>query len=124
METTADRIEALIELECLSTNAFARKIGVDAGNLGKMLAGKQNITDSTLRKIVDALGCTFEWLKFGEGEMFADGVKSNTSTTINSHNENSNINDSDTINRLLALLEEKDKQINQLLQIISNLSKQ
>lgn len=122
MTAIIKRIEALIESECLSTNAFARKIGVDAGNLGKMLAGKQNITDSTLRKIVDAIGCTFEWLKFGEGEMFANGVRPNSTTTINSHNENSSINDSDTINRLLALLEEKDKQINQLLQIISNLS--
>ena len=122
MKTITERIEALIELECVSTNAFARKVGVDAGNLGKMLAGKQNITDSTLRKIVDATGSSFEWLKYGEGEMFINDSKPKT-TTINSNNENSNINDSDTINRLLALLEEKDKQINQLLQIISNLSK-
>ena len=122
MKTITERIEALIELECVSTNAFARKVGVDAGNLGKMLAGKQNITDSTLRKIVDATGCSFEWLKYGEGEMFINDSKPKT-TTINSNNENSSINDSDTINRLLAMLEEKDKQINQLLQIISNLSK-
>lgn len=122
MKTITERIEALIELECISTNAFARKVGVDAGNLGKMLAGKQNITDSTLRKIVDATGCSFEWLKYGEGEMFINDSKPKT-TTINSNNENSSINDSDTINRLLALLEEKDKQINHLLQIISNLSK-
>lgn len=122
MKTITERIEALIELECISTNAFARKVGVDAGNLGKMLAGKQSITDSTLRKIVDATGCSFEWLKYGEGEMFINDSKPKT-TTINSNNENSSINDSDTINRLLALLEEKDKQINHLLQIISNLSK-
>lgn len=54
--------------------------------------------------------------------MFINDSKPKT-TTINSNNENSSINDSDTINRLLAMLEEKDKQINQLLQIISNLSK-
>ena len=71
MKTITERIEALIELECVSTNAFARKVGVDAGNLGKMLAGKQNITDSTLRKIVDATGSSFEWLKYGEGDMLA-----------------------------------------------------
>ena len=75
-----------------------------------------------IKQIVDVIGCTFEWLKFGEGEMFSDGFRPNNTTTINSHNENSSINDSNTINRLLALLEEKDKQINQLLQIISNLS--
>lgn len=110
MNTTTERIETLIELECSSTNAFARKIGVDPGNLGKMLAGKQNVTDGTLRKMADAVGCNFEWLKYGEGEMFPDGRKPKA-TTINSHNENSSINDSDIINRLLSLLEEKDRQI-------------
>jgi hypothetical protein len=117
-----ERIEILIELECISSNAFALKVGVDPRNLSRMLADKQTITDRTLRKIVDAIGCTFEWLKYGEGEMFPAGSPKNAAT-INSNNENSNINDSDTINRLLALLEEKDKQINQLLQVISNLSK-
>ena len=71
MKTVAERIGALIELDCLTANAFARKVGVDAGNLNKMLAGKQTITDSTLRKIADAVGCSFEWLKFGDGEMYA-----------------------------------------------------
>lgn len=117
-----ERIETLIELDGLSTNAFACKVGVNPANLGKMLAGKQSITDKTLRKIEDATGCNFEWLKYGDGEMFSNPPRAN-SATINSNNENSNINDGDTISRLLSLLEEKDKQIDKLLQIISNLSK-
>lgn len=36
----------------------------------KMLAGKQNITDKTLRKISESFNIRFEWLKYGEGEMF------------------------------------------------------
>lgn len=120
MSAITERIETLIELERVSTNAFARKVGIDPGNLGKMLAGKQNVTDSTLRKIADAVGCSFEWLKYGEGEMFPDGGKPSVAA-INSHNENTNINDSDTINRLLALLEEKDAQIARLLGIIENM---
>lgn len=120
MSSITERIETLIELECASTNAFALKIGVDPRNLGRMLSGNQSITDRTLRKIVDAVGCSFEWLKYGEGEMFPDGGKP-SATAINSHNENTNINDSDTINRLLALLEEKDAQIARLLGIIENM---
>lgn len=122
MSTIIERIETLIELDGLSTNAFARKVGTDPANLGKMLADKQSITDKTLRKIVDAMGCTFEWLKYGEGDMFSNPPQTN-SATINSNNENSNINDGDTISRLLSMLEEKDRQIDKLLQIISNLSK-
>ena len=107
MQDIINRIEILIELECLSTNAFAHKASIDPGNLGKMLAGKQKVTDGTLRKIADAIGCSFEWLKYGEGEMFNTG----NPTMINSLNENTNINDSHTIDRLLGLLEEKDRQI-------------
>lgn len=120
MDSIEERIETLIELDCTSTNAFAHKIGVDPRNLGKMLSGNQSITDRTLRKIVGTIGCAFEWLKYGEGEMFPNGGKQSPAT-INSHNENTSINDSDTINRLLAQLEEKDAQIARLLGIIEQM---
>lgn len=64
------RIEDFLELDLSSVNSFAKQIGVDPGNMRKMLAGKQNITDKTLRKISDACGVSFEWLKHGKGEMF------------------------------------------------------
>lgn len=35
-----------------------------------MLAGKQTITDKTLRKISDTFQLSFEWLKYGEGEIY------------------------------------------------------
>lgn len=64
------RIEDFLELDSLSANNFAKTAGIDPGNMRKMLAGKQTITDKTLRKISDAHGINFEWLKYGEGEMF------------------------------------------------------
>lgn len=67
-----DRIEEYLEIDCSSVNGFAKRIGVDPGNMRKMLAGKQTITDKTLRKISDACNISFEWLKFGEGEMFME----------------------------------------------------
>lgn len=69
METILGRIEAFLELDGSTANSFANKIGVDPGNMRKMLAGKQTITDKTLRKISEACGVSFEWLKYGEGEM-------------------------------------------------------
>lgn len=74
-----DRIETFLEINSSSTNAFARTAGLDPGNMGKMLAGKQKITDATLRKIADAHGLNFEWLKYGEGEMFNDTDAANAS---------------------------------------------
>lgn len=80
-----NRVETFLELDGSSTNSFARLAGIDPGNLTKMLAGKQRITDKTLRKIANAHNLNFEWLKYGEGEMlvanepipeinYADGV--------------------------------------------------
>lgn len=59
---------------------------------------------------------SMEWLIRGTGNMLLDEISA--STTVNSNNENTNINDGDTISRLIALLEEKDKQINNLMEII------
>lgn len=64
------RLEQYLEIDGSSTNSFANQIGIDPGNLRKMLAGKQRITDKTLRKIADAHNLNFEWLKYGEGEMY------------------------------------------------------
>ncbi len=68
------RIESFLEIDCSSTNSFAKRAGLDPGNLTKMLAGKQKITDNTLRKISNAYGVSFEWLKYGEGDMMNNDV--------------------------------------------------
>ena len=71
---------------------------------------------------------SMEWLIRGTGDMFLDEKDSikyqiNSGSNIN----NSPVNDTDTLNRLLALveakdsqIEQKDKQINTLLSIIQN----
>ena len=71
---------------------------------------------------------SMEWLVRGVGDMFLDEKDSikyqiNSGSNIN----NSPVNDTDTLNRLLALveakdsqIEQKDKQINTLLSIIQN----
>lgn len=70
---------------------------------------------------------SMEWLIRGVGDMFLD-EKDNIKYQVNSCNQNSQINDTDTLNRLLALveakdkqIEEKDKQINTLLNIVQSI---
>lgn len=69
---------------------------------------------------------SMEWLVRGAGDMFLD-EKDSIKYQVNSCNSNSPINDTDTLSRLLALvetkdkqIEEKDKQINSLLEILKN----
>ena len=67
---------------------------------------------------------SMEWLVRGVGDMFL-GEKETTPLVDNSGYNNrihdvSNINNGDTINRLLSIVEQKDKQINTLLNILQN----
>ena len=72
------RIQQFIELKHLSSNAFAKEIGVDPSNLNKMLAGKQKITEKTIGKIGKTfLELNLDWLKTGEGVIILRNPENN-----------------------------------------------
>lgn len=66
----ANRIKVIVGYTRLTSNAFAKTVGIDPANLSKMLNGKQPISEKTLRKIQAAFPeLNMEWLRTGEGEM-------------------------------------------------------
>lgn len=97
---------------------MSRELGVDAGTFGNILNGKRGVSAGLLSKFLETYpSVSAEWLMRGVGSMFvADGHVGGENIA---NNNNSQINAGDTINRLVSLLEEKDKQINQLLQILA-----
>lgn len=69
-ENILQRLYDFVELETdMTRNAFATKAGIDPTNFSKMLAGKQTITDKTLKKISTAHGISLQWLLTGDGDM-------------------------------------------------------
>lgn len=98
---------------------MSRELGVDAGTFGNILNGNRGVSVGLLSKFLETyLSVSAEWLMRGVGSMFAaDGHVGGENIA---NNNNSQINAGDTINRLVSLLEEKDKQINQLLQILAS----
>lgn len=77
------RLSEYVEYESnITRNAFAVKSGIDSANFSKMLAGKQNITTNTLKKISQAHGVNLEWLLTGEGEMFMNNGISNAGSDV------------------------------------------
>lgn len=97
---------------------MSRELGVDAGTFGNILNGNRGVSAGLLSKFLETYpSVSAEWLVRGVGSMFAaDGHVGGENIA---NNNNSQINAGDTINRLVSLLEEKDKQINQLLQILA-----
>lgn len=98
---------------------MSRELGVDAGTFGNILNGNRGVSAGLLSKFLETYpSVSAEWLMHGVGSMFAaDGHVGGENIA---NNNNSQINAGDTINRLVSLLEEKDKQINQLLQILAS----
>lgn len=116
------RMNAFRERNGTSKAEMSRKLEVDPGTFGNILNGKRGIPAELLIKFLQVYpSVSAEWLMRGIGEMDATGkdgvvVSGNSVGGIGTF---SNINAGDTINRLVALLEEKDKQINQLLQLLA-----
>lgn len=69
MSEITDRLKEAITHLKVTPNAFASKANIDPSNFGKMLEGKQKITDKTIGKICDAHCLSVEWVKYGTGEM-------------------------------------------------------
>ena len=116
------RINAFRERNGTSKAEMSRQLDVDPGTFGNILNGKRGISAELLIKFLQVYpSVSAEWLMRGIGEMDATGkegvvVSGNSVGGIGTF---SNINAGDTINRLIDRLEEKDKQINQLLQLLA-----
>lgn len=97
---------------------MSRELGVDAGTFGNILNGNRGVSVGLLAKFLETYpSVSAEWLMRGAGSMYAaDGRVAGENIA---NNNNSQINAGDTINRLVSLLEEKDRQINQLIQILA-----
>lgn len=69
MNKTIDRIKEAIRHLDITPNAFATKANIDPSNFGKMLEGKQRITEKTIGKLCSAHRLSVEWIKTGIGAM-------------------------------------------------------
>lgn len=115
------RLEAFIECECTTPRQVANVAGLDPSNFAKMLSGQQTITTATLKKIAVAHGVNLEWLQTGNGKMMADTPNNNENSIVNSHVHNATVNGGTTIDKLIDLLQAKDRQIETLQNQISTL---
>jgi len=64
------RIKLLIQTLGLSQAEFARKLGVSRSLISEYLSGRKRPPDRILRLISHTFGVSYEWLKYGRGEMW------------------------------------------------------
>ena len=116
------RIEQIREIYKWTENSLANNPATQK-RLNRQLSHNATITVDTLLLILEACpGVSAEWLLRGHGEMIVEDSGNSLAGTF-SHNKGDKIgvnNDSKVIQRFLSLLEEKDRQIDRLLHILSN----
>lgn len=74
MTEIINRLKDVISHLAMTPNAFATKAKVDPSNFGKMLDGKQKITDKTIGKLCEAHKLSVDWIKTGVGAMMAPHI--------------------------------------------------
>lgn len=65
------RIRELRKTLNLSQQEFADKINISRSNLGNIETGAVSVTDRVVIDICNAFGVSDEWIRSGNGEMFA-----------------------------------------------------
>ena len=112
------RISALLSEKGLTENKLAGDNAATQKRLNRQLSHDAALTVETLLMVLDACpGVSADFLLFGTPAPAP--VANLAENAIGGIGSFQNINANDTINRLVALLEEKDRQINQLLQILA-----
>ena len=70
MESVGERIKAVRKYVGLSQEAFARHIGISKRSLVYYEQGEKKPPEKVLRLISHTFGVSYEWLKYGRGEMW------------------------------------------------------
>ena len=76
MNDIALRIEQLIKKLEMSNAEFARRIGVTRSSVSLWISGQNIPSETTLREICRQFNVDYNWLKFGQSEMFLKTAES------------------------------------------------
>jgi len=68
-----ERIRFLRKSMGLTQKEFAKKIGITQGYLTEVESGKKQPSEKVLKLISHTFGVSYEWLKYGKGEMWEKG---------------------------------------------------
>lgn len=126
-DSVLQRFREFIEKNRMSVTSLGKKIGVPQATLNSQIRGDRALSLLTISALLDYFpDVSAEWLLRGKGEMLLTGsapvVSEAQNAIVGNHNTGNNAGGLSE-EFVKSVLDEKDKQINQFLQIVSNLSK-
>jgi transcriptional regulator with XRE-family HTH domain len=91
-----DRIKLVIENENLTSAQFADRLQINRAVISHILNGRNNPSFDVIDKILRGMHINYDWLVYGEGEMYKEGAHQGDSApksidlfsqnTVNEHN--------------------------------------
>ncbi len=112
-----ERFRSVRNAQKLSQSAFADRLGVSRDAINNIENSRVEPSELIIRAVCSTFGVDYDWLKFGEGEMFAsddNAVLAALDDLMTSENE-----ETKALVRALARLDEKELAvINKLIRLI------
>ena len=117
-EKIKDRLEAYLKAKKESKSEFGRKIGVSNSYISSMRKSIQPDKMEKIKKMYPDLN--IEWLMTGEGDMIVGEISGGNNAI--GREAVLNINESETINNLIAVIKKEQEQKDRMLAIIEDLT--
>ena len=118
MEDLSKKLRQFFKDEGLTQEKIADILGVTQPYVNSLLSGKRAFGKNQAQRFEELFGISASWLLTGKGEMVLKRVVQNNQNGNNVLGETVTLNEENSTEKFIALLQKKDEQIDRLLTLL------
>lgn len=118
MEDLSEKLRQFFKDEGLTQDRIADILGVTQPYVNSLLSGKRAFGKNQAQRFEELFGISASWLLTGKGEMILKRVVQNNHNGNNVLGETVTLNEENSTEKFIALLQKKDEQIDRLLSLL------
>lgn len=113
-----ERLKGFFKEKGLTQEQIASMLGVTQPYVNSLFTGKRGFGKQQAKKFEELFGISEAWLLTRNGEMVIDSVIQNNQNGNNIHGHTVNYQGENSTEKLIAMLQKKDEQIDRLLTLL------
>lgn len=113
-----ERLKGFFKEKGLTQEQIASMLGVTQPYVNSLFTGKREFGKQQAKKFEELFGISEAWLLTRNGEMVTDSVIQNNQNGNNIHGHTVNYQGENSTEKLIAMLQKKDEQIDRLLTLL------
>ena len=118
MGDLSEKLRQFFKDEGLTQEKIADILGVTQPYVNSLLSGKRAFGKNQAQRFEELFGISASWLLTGKGEMVLKRVVQNNQNGNNVLGETVTLNEENSTEKFIALLQKKDEQIDRLLTLL------